>query len=114
MICPEYKMAEADNFKTFKAISQNAIFEIDPRSKDGVGNMKEYTGNPNFTTIGSSGDGNFVTGSKNGEIRFYKQIGKNANNKFTSTGEPVIHLDTTKDGRWVLATFKTYLRLIPT
>jgi hypothetical protein len=26
----------------------------------------------------------------------------------------VIHLDTTKDGKWVLATFKRYLRLIPT
>lgn len=61
-----------------------------------------------------TGQGSFATGSKNGEIRFYKQIGKNANNKFTSTGEPVIHLDTTKDGKWVLATFRTYLRLIPT
>ncbi len=26
----------------------------------------------------------------------------------------MIHLDTTKDGKWVLATFRTYLRLIPT
>ena len=76
--------------------------------------MKEYSGNPQFTTISPTGEGHFATGSKNGEIRFYKQIGKNANNKFTSTGEPVIHLDTTKDGKWVLATFKTYLRLIPT
>ena len=55
-----------------------------------------------------------MTGAKNGEIRFYRQIGKNATNKFTSTGEPVLHLDTTKDGQWVLATFKHYLRLIPT
>ncbi len=76
--------------------------------------MKQYSGNPQFTTISPTGDGSFATGSKNGEIRFYKQIGKNANNKFTSAGEPVIHLDTTKDGKWVLATFRTYLRLIPT
>jgi hypothetical protein len=64
--------------------------------------------------LSATGDGNFVTGARSGEIRFYKQIGKNANNKFTSAGEPVIHLDTTKDGKWVLATFRTYLRLIPT
>ncbi len=76
--------------------------------------MKQYAGNTQFTTIAATGDGSYTTGSKNGEIRFYKQIGKNANNKFTSAGDPVLHLDTTKDGAWVLATFKKYLRLIPT
>lgn len=76
--------------------------------------MKDYSGNPQFTTISATGSGSFVTGSQSGEIRFYNQIGKNANNKFTAAGEPVIHLDTTKDGKWVLATFRRYLRLIPT
>ena len=54
-ICPEYKLAEAADFKTFKAISENAIYEIDPRTKEGVGSMKEYTGNPKFTTISPTG-----------------------------------------------------------
>lgn len=72
MICPEFKLAEAGNFSTFKALSANALFEIDPRTKEGVENMKEYSGNPQFTTISPSGDGSFVTGSKAGEIRFYK------------------------------------------
>ena len=107
-------MADVATFKTFKAITENAIYEIDPRTKEGVGSLKEYTGNPQFTTINATGSGSFVTGAKNGEIRFFKQIGKNANNKFTSAGDPVIHLDTTKDGKWVLATFRRYLRLIPT
>jgi hypothetical protein len=40
MICPEFKLAEAGNYNTFKAISENAIYEIDPRIEDGVGNMK--------------------------------------------------------------------------
>ncbi len=79
-----------------------------------MGSLKEYSGNPEFTTLNVTGQGHFVTGSKNGEIRFFKQIGKNANNKFTSTGDSVLHLDTTKDGKWVLATFRRYLRLIPT
>jgi hypothetical protein len=113
-ICPEYKLAETASFKTFKAVSENAIYEIDPRIKEGVGSLKEYSGNPQFNTINVTGNGAFVTGSNNGEIRFFKQIGKNANNKFTSTGDSVIHLDTTKDGKWVLATFRRYLRLIPT
>jgi hypothetical protein len=48
--------------------------------------MKEYSGNPYFTSISATGSGQFATGSKTGEIRFYNQIGKNANNKFTSAG----------------------------
>ncbi len=87
---------------------------MDPRIKEGVGSLKEYSGKTQFNTINVTGNGSFVTGAKSGEIRFFKQIGKNANNKFTSVGDPVIHLDTTKDGKWVLATFKRYLRLIPT
>lgn len=113
-ICTEFKLADASSFKTFKAISERSIYEIDPRTKEGVGSLKDYSSNPQFETLSATGNGSFVTGAKNGEIRFYKQIGKNANNKFTSAGDPVIHLDTTKDGKWVLATFRRYLRLIPT
>jgi hypothetical protein len=76
--------------------------------------LKDYSGNPQFAAINVTGKGAFVTGAKTGEIRFYNQIGKNATNKFTSSGDRVIHLETTKDGKWVLATFRRYLRLIPT
>ena len=76
--------------------------------------QKNYTNNPHFTCISVTGSGAFATGSEQGEVRFYKNIGKNANNKFTSEGGPVLSLDTTKDGMWVLATFKRFLRLIPT
>ena len=29
-------------------------------------------------------------------------------------GDPVLHLESTKDGKWLLATFKKYLLLLPT
>lgn len=50
----------------------------------------------------------------NGDIRLYDKIGKNANCKYPAFGDPVLHLDTTRDGKWLLATFKTYLLLLPT
>jgi hypothetical protein len=28
--------------------------------------------------------------------------------------DPVLHLESTMDGKWLLATFKTYLILLPT
>lgn len=113
-ICPQFKLAETDNFKTFKVISNKGIFTIDPRSAHGVESSKNYTNDMQFTSMAVDGKGRFAIGSETGEIRLYKQIGKNANSKFTSTGEPVIHLESTKDGFWLLATFPTFLRLIPT
>ena len=47
-IFPEYKLAEADNYKTFKAVSPNTIYRIDPRNPEGVVNMKAYTTAPEF------------------------------------------------------------------
>lgn len=32
-ICHEYKLAETDISKTYKAISPNTIYEVDPRMK---------------------------------------------------------------------------------
>lgn len=73
--------------------------------------LKKYCKNPNFTTL--SGQQNCtVIGSENGLIRFYN------NNKMSNSinnlefSDKVLHLETTKDGKWVLATFEKYLMLI--
>ena len=59
-------MAETQNYNTFKAISQQAIYEIDPRTQEGIGSLKQYSGNPYFTTLTATGSGNIATGSQNG------------------------------------------------
>lgn len=41
-------------------------------------------------------------------------MGRNANNKYPGIGDPVRHLDTTKDGRWLLSTYDKYIILLPT
>lgn len=48
-----------------------------------------------------------------GEIRLYKDMGQNAKNLYPGLGDPISSLDTTKDGRWILATCKTYLLFVP-
>ena len=50
----------------------------------------------------------------NGEIRLFDKIGKNSNCKYPGFGDPILHLDSTKDGKWLLATCKNYLILLPT
>ena len=57
-----------------------------------------------------------MVASKNGDLRFYKEIGENKNaiNLYPGLGDNIRFLDTSKDGKWVLATCSTYLILLPT
>ncbi len=41
-------------------------------------------------------------------------MGKNAKNLFPGWGEPINHIEVTKNGKWLLATCKNYLILLPT
>jgi hypothetical protein len=58
--------------------------------------------------------GRYAVGSSTGEIRLYNKIGSNANCKYSSFGDKVLHLEATRDGRWLLATFPKFLVLMPT
>lgn len=41
-------------------------------------------------------------------------MGQKAKNNYPGLGDPILFIDCSKDGNWVLATCKTYLMLIPT
>jgi hypothetical protein len=46
-IVAERKLAELGHYNTFLGVSDNAIFQIDPRvGKTGIGQIKTYTTNP--------------------------------------------------------------------
>ena len=47
-------------------------------------------------------------------MRLFTKIGQKAKNNYPGLGDPILSIDTSKDGRWVLATCKNYLMLIPT
>jgi hypothetical protein len=95
-------------------VSPSTIYEIDPRQKSGFNSYKTYQNSPGFSKICVDGRGRFAVGSETGEIKLFNSIGRNANCKYPGLGDPVLHLDSTKDGKWLLASFKTYLLLIPT
>lgn len=92
-VCPEYKLAETAEYKTFKAVSPNTIYEIDPRLKEGSVNMKSYASdNTEFNKISVDGKGRFAVSSCSGEIRLFDKVGKNANCKYPGLGDPILHL----------------------
>jgi VID27 C-terminal WD40-like domain len=50
---------------------------------------------------------------ENGDINFYTNVG-NAKNRIQTFGDAIIGLDSTRDGKYLLATCEKYLILLPT
>lgn len=61
------------------------------------------------------GDGCIVVGSQDGQIRLYngKQFTR-ANTAVPGLGAPITSVDVTYDGKWILATTKSYLMVVKT
>lgn len=77
--------------------------------------MKQYGSNPHFSSMAIREDGSYALGSSQGDIRLYdKRFPGSAASKYPAFGDPVLHLESTKDGEWLLATFQDYILLLPT
>ena len=107
------------NQKTFIGINQNSIFRIDPRlagSKRVEAESKQYaqSSRNSFNCGSTTGKGELAVGSKKGEIRLYNHLEKNAKTLFPGLGDAILGIDSTEDGKWILATCKSYLLLLNT
>ena len=119
-ICPYEKSSSFELKKEFYAITNNAIYLFDPR----VGNNEEaivksttYSSDLDFCKIACSAGNNVTVASNNGEIRLYQNIGDlHAKNvlKPLVKNDTLKHLESSKDGAFLLATYDTYILLYPT
>ena len=99
----------------FFGCNDKNLFQMDPRVKEPVVAERPYASNYLFNTISGAVDGSFVVGSKDGAIRLYNKCAGNAKNLLPSLlGEAILHLDTSKDGNFILATCRSHIMLIPT
>ncbi|KAJ8489307.1 hypothetical protein ONZ45_g13633 [Pleurotus djamor] len=116
-IAPDSKYAPTTHEQTLVGISHNALFRIDPRvtgTKLVETQFKNYTTKNAFSSVSTTGKGQLAVASDKGDIRLYDSIGKNAKTALPPLGDPIIGVDVTSDGRWIVATTKTYLLLIDT
>lgn len=116
-IAPTTKFAPMTPEQTIIGCSRNSLFLIDPRlPRTKLVNQKymQYSGQPMFSVISTTEAGYLVAGSELGQIRLYDSVGKRAKTSLPVVGDAVIGVDTTSDGRWVLATTKEYILLIDT
>lgn len=109
------KYSNLTDNKTMVGHSQNAMFRIDPRlsgNKIVDSAFKQYAKGNNFTSIATTDNGSVAVAGAKGEIKLLNTLGKAAKTALPGLGDPIIGLDVTADGRWVIATCKTYLLLI--
>tara|TARA_R110002060_G_scaffold43729_10_gene55094 strand:- start:381 stop:1784 length:1404 start_codon:yes stop_codon:yes gene_type:complete len=112
---PESKFAQMSGEQTFLGLSRNALYRIDPRlagNKLVDSELKQYVSKNDFSAAATTEKGYIAVASNKGDIRMFDRLGINAKTHIPALGEPIIGLDVSADGRWVLATCRTYLLLI--
>ncbi|KAK4691950.1 hypothetical protein P7C71_g5156, partial [Lecanoromycetidae sp. Uapishka_2] len=112
---PDKKYAQMTGEQTFLGLSDNALFRIDPRlsgNKLVDSELKQYTSKNAFSNAATTEQGYIAVASEKGDIRLFDKLGLRAKTALPALGEPIIGLDVSADGRWVLATCRTYLMLI--
>ncbi|KAK0713200.1 VID27 cytoplasmic protein-domain-containing protein [Lasiosphaeria miniovina] len=112
---PENKFAQMTHEPTFLGISHNAMYRVDPRlsgSKLVDAQLKQYASKNDFSAIATTEKGYIAVASNKGDVRLFDRLGINAKTHIPALGEAIIGLDVSADGRWVLATCRTYLLLV--
>lgn len=112
---PENKYAQMTAEQTLLGLSHNGLYRIDPRL---AGNKlvdsahKQYASKNDFSAAATTEKGYIAVASNKGDIRMFDRLGINAKTHIPALGDPIIGVDVSGDGRWVLATTRTYLLLI--
>lgn len=114
---PDSKFAQTTQQQTFIGHSSNGLFRIDPRlsgTKLVESEFKQYATKADFTSAATTESGRLAVASRKGDIRLFDKLGKMAKTALPALGDAILGIDVSADGRWVLATCKTYLLLIDT
>ena len=108
------KYAERTDEPLVLGVNKNSVFSMDSRAHGQIAQQYQYKSTMAMNSVVSSGDGAVATGSEKGEIRLYNDISKQAKTRLPGLGDAIVGLDTTEDGKWILATTRYYLLLVST
>ena len=114
-IAPNTKFSQTTPEQTLVGTSHNALFRIDPRMSGNKlvdSQYKQYATKNRFSDVTTTASGKLAVASEKGDIRLYDTVGKIAKTALTPLGDPISGIDVSADGRWIVATTKTYLLLV--
>ena len=109
------KYAERTGEQLILGVNKNSVFSLDSRQHGNkLAQKHTYSSPMGMNSVVANGAGHVATGSEKGEIRLYNDIDKIAKTRLPGLGDAIIGLDTTEDGKWILATTRYYLLLLST
>jgi hypothetical protein len=130
-ILPETKYAQMTPVQTLVGLNRQSYFKLDPRlSGNKQVDTKSFTYGfktaPKLSCATATESGQLAIGSEKGQIRMFSRntfardirdpLDRKPRAKTTlpGYGDPITGIDVTADGKWILATCKTYLLVVPT
>lgn len=116
-VTPSSKYAQMTPEATMVGINGNSIFRIDPRlsgNKRVESETNEYKSKNKFSCAATTGNGYLAVGSDKGDIRLYNKLNIRAKTHLPGLGDPIIGVDVSEDGKWIIATCDTYVLLLTT
>ncbi|KAI0254692.1 VID27 cytoplasmic protein [Lactifluus subvellereus] len=114
-VAPNTKFSQTTHEQTLVGASHNALFRIDPRMSGNKlvdSQYKQYASKNKFSGVTTTASGKLAVASEKGDVRLYDTVGKIAKTALMPLGDPIIGIDVSADGRWIVATTKTYLLLV--
>lgn len=114
---PKSKYNQRTSEQEFLGVTPKSLVTIDPRLpgiKTVDTKSMKYTTNNKFSCLATTINGEVAVASDTGVVRLYDKTNIRAKTNLYGSGEPIIGLDTTEDGRYVLATCKTHLLIMDT
>ncbi|KAN0018486.1 hypothetical protein ACTFIU_011104 [Dictyostelium citrinum] len=132
-VVSQYKNDEETNNQLFVGYNGNNMFLVDPRESKNKVTVKFHGGsNPKSVTscAATSGSGQIALGTSKGEIKLFSKTQFDQNKRSSTSsdplgaiarsrttlpgiGDPIVGIDVTKDGKWIVATCKQYIMVIP-
>jgi len=126
-ITADTKSSQLEAHNTFLSLDSNRLARWDMRDPSGIVQEmaspaalayvggKDYSRGTKFSCMATSGDGYVVVGSDDGKVRLYSEKTlTQAKTSIPGLGATITNVDVTYDGRWVLATTKSYLMVVKT
>ncbi|CEP19809.1 hypothetical protein [Parasitella parasitica] len=116
VITPSYKSAAQTDEQTICGMTSSAVFRIDPlqpgKNKIVGSEYKKHITKTYFAVAASTESGYLAVAGKRGDIRLFSALNTVAKTTLPSIGEPILALDTTASGRYIIATCADFLILI--
>ena len=110
------KLGQLNEQNQIVGINSNNLYLLDGRvnRQNKIVDIKNYSINTDFTSLVTTGFGGIATGSKNGDIRLFNEMGNNAKTLITGFDCPIRYIDCSVDGKYILATCDNHIMVINT